>query len=80
VLNANLCLRSADPVTTVLLVIGRYSPPLGRFGAMLDRVVMGGAGRATAEALVRELASSVRRDANPSGTAVAPGHLHQKNY
>jgi hypothetical protein len=69
VLNANLCLRSADPVTTVLLVIGQYSPPLGRFGEMLDRVVMGGAGRATAKALVRELASVVRRDAS---TAVAP--------
>lgn len=62
-LDANLCLRAAGAVTTVLTIVGTYAPPLGRVGEVLDRAVMSSAATASVEALARELAASVRQAA-----------------
>jgi hypothetical protein len=70
-LDANLGLTEAGQVTTVLSVIGTYSPPLGRFGAMLDRSVMKKVAASTAQTLLREIATELRRLA----AEIEPHHL-----
>jgi hypothetical protein len=60
-LDANLGLTEAGQVTTLLSVIGTYSPPLGRFGAILDHTVMNKVAAGTAQTLLREIARELRR-------------------
>jgi hypothetical protein len=70
-LDANIGLTEAGLVTTVLSVIGTYSPPLGRFGAILDRSVMKKVAAGTARTLLREIATELRRRA----ADIEPRHL-----
>ncbi len=60
-LDANLTLTEADAESTVVAVIGTYSPPLGSLGAAIDRAVLSTAATATARTLIREVAAQLGR-------------------
>ena len=64
-LDANLGLTEAGETATLLSIVGRYAPPLGRLGPVLDRAVMARAANGTAEALVREVVAKLRRLGGP---------------
>jgi hypothetical protein len=55
-LDANLHLVPAAD-GSLLSVVGRYDPPLGRFGRVLDRAGLGNVATATLAALLREIAA-----------------------
>ena len=56
-LNARLGLTPSDDLTTVLSLVGTYTPPLGRLGSGLDRAAMSRVGQATADSFVHDLAT-----------------------
>ena len=57
VLDANIGITVADEHTSVLSLIGCYTPPLGAFGATLDRAAMSRVARATLTDFVKRLAA-----------------------
>lgn len=57
-LDANIGITPSDEQTTVLSIIGSYTPPLGGFGAGLDRVAMSRVAQGTVEAFLQDLASA----------------------
>jgi hypothetical protein len=57
VLDANIGITKADDTTSVLSLIGNYTPPLGPVGATLDRAAMSRVARATITAFVKRLAT-----------------------
>jgi hypothetical protein len=58
-LDANLELDPAEAGTTRLTVHGSYRPPLGRFGAALDQLVLHNAARATIRTLLSHLERAI---------------------
>lgn len=58
-LDADLELFETGPGESKLSIIGRYEPPLGRWGATLDRVVMSKVATATMTALLKEISAQL---------------------
>lgn len=70
-LDADLCLTPVNDVTSLLSIIGRYAPPLGRVGEVLDRTLLSGTAQASVETFVQGLSAAMRE------IATAPLPLHQ---
>lgn len=67
-LDANLGITPSDEQTSVLSIIGSYTPPLGALGAGLDRAAMSRVAQGTVETFLRELAAAAT--ATPAPTAM----------
>jgi hypothetical protein len=63
VLDADISLSPAGEASTRLTLSGSYRPPLGRFGAALDKAVLSRVAVATIDALLRSVADAVTRPA-----------------
>jgi hypothetical protein len=59
-LDANLTLTEADRTTSVLTLIGAYTPPMGRLGPALDETLLSSVASRTFDALLREVADKLR--------------------
>jgi hypothetical protein len=59
VLDADISLTPAGEETTRLALAGVYRPPLGRFGAGLDRVILNQVATATIRVLLRSVADAL---------------------
>lgn len=59
VLDADIGLAPAGEQKTRLALVGTYRPPLGRFGAGLDRVLLNQVATSTVSALLREVADAL---------------------
>lgn len=66
-LDANLELFPVSDNTSRLSIIGRYDPPLGLFGAVIDRAAMSKVASATMAGLLREVAVQLGRWADDLG-------------
>lgn len=62
-MDAKLGLTAANETGSLLSIVARYEPPLGRLGTELDHAAMAKAAAATAEALLREIARRVSKAA-----------------
>lgn len=60
-LDANMGLTEAEDDSSLLSIIGRYAPPLGRLGLTLDQAVLSRAASRTAETLLSEIVAKLRR-------------------
>lgn len=58
-LDANLIVAPDGAGASRLSILGRYEPPLGPLGRLVDRVVMERVARATMEAFLREVAEKI---------------------
>ncbi len=67
VLDADITLTPAGESATALSLAGSYRPPLGKVGAVLDRVVLRRAAAATIRGFVERVGDAV---ANPAAAAV----------
>jgi len=63
VLDADISLSPAGEASTRLALSGSYRPPLGRFGASLDKAILSRVATATIAALLRSIADAVTRPA-----------------
>lgn len=62
VLDADITVRKSGDDTTMLTLIGSYRPPLGAFGATLDKAVLHQVAAATIRALLRDVADTIVPD------------------
>ena len=67
VLDADITLTPAGESATALSLAGSYRPPLGKLGAILDRVVLRRVATATIQGFVERVGAAV---VNPAGAAV----------
>ncbi len=76
VLDADIGLAPAGEQQTRLALVGSYRPPLGRFGAGLDRVLLNQVATATVSALLRAVADALVAPAGSvephKGTMISP--------
>jgi len=72
VLDADLVLSPASPRTCTLVCSGVYRPPLGRFGAAVDRAVMSHVAAATIRSLLQHLAAEMAAP-SPAPSQQVPG-------
>ena len=68
-LDANIGITPVDESTSVLSVIGTYTPPLGVVGTTLDRAAMSRLATATLDAFIGRLASEATAATSRAGTA-----------
>jgi hypothetical protein len=59
VLDANISISSAENGTARLTLAGSYRPPLGHFGAGLDRAIMHRVATATMRCLLQSVAEAL---------------------
>ena len=71
-LDANLVLRPSED-QTVLDLVGSYTPPFGRLGAVLDQLVLGQVARASLRAFLGHLAVTAAGSAPALDEDVASG-------
>ena len=60
-LDADLCLTAVNEVTCLLSIVGRYAPPLGGIGQVIDRTVLSGTAQSSVDAFLRELSGTIRK-------------------
>jgi hypothetical protein len=76
VLDADIEIAPAGDQQTRLALVGSYRPPLGRFGAGLDKVLLNQVATATVSALLRDVADALVSPAPATqrckGSAVSP--------
>jgi hypothetical protein len=74
VLDADIGLAPAGEQKTRLALVGSYRPPLGRFGAGLDRVLLNQVATSTVSALLKEVAQALVCPApqRRGGTGISP--------
>jgi hypothetical protein len=65
-LDANIGITRSDHLTSVLSIVGSYAPPLGGFGAGLDRIALSRVAQATVEAFLHQLAAEALAQRHPS--------------
>jgi hypothetical protein len=70
-LDADLDLLAVDEQQCALSINAVYDPPLGTFGAGIDRILLHRAARATMRALLRELGHTLTEIWQPEGSAAA---------
>jgi len=71
VLDADIMLAPADDGHTLLTLTGVYRPPLGSFGARLDRAVLHRLAAATIRNFLGRLAKDISRDNGRTGAPAA---------
>jgi hypothetical protein len=59
-LDADLCLTPVNEVTSLLSLIGRYAPPLGAVGTVIDRTVLSGTAQVSVDTFLRGLSTAMR--------------------
>jgi hypothetical protein len=72
VLDADITLTRIDERTSRLALAGCYRPPLGRFGAALDKAILGQVASATIRALLRKIAYDLA-DSGAGRLTAGPG-------
>jgi hypothetical protein len=77
ILDADLVLSPASPRTCTLACSGVYRPPLGRVGAVVDRVVMSHVAAATIRGLLEHLAAEIASPSPAPSPQVGGGPIAQ---
>lgn len=68
-LDADVTVTTDANQATIMVLTGVYRPPLGDFGAVMDRTILNRVASATIRGFVNRLALAVRQYANASATA-----------